>query len=126
MKKVLLSFFAIALSFGAFAQDSAMHNKNAMHNNMQHNMKSHEGIVMRNGKVMVIENGKSTPLTQDKTLSNGEVISSNGQVKMSDGTTSMLKDGDWVNMNGTISHHDAKMKEKWNKDKMKNSADSLK
>lgn len=123
MKKVLLSLFAIALSFGAFAQDSAMHN------NMQHKMKSHEGIVMRNGKVMVIENGKSTPLTQDKTLSNGEVISSNGNVKMSDGTTSMLKDGDWVSMDGTITHHDGKMKDKWNKDKMKNkmnSTDSLK
>ncbi len=122
MKKVLFSLFAIALSFGAFAQDSAMHHM--QQNKMK--MKTHEGIMMRNGKVMVMQNGTSAPLTEDKTLSNGEVVSSNGQVKMADGTTTMLKDGDWVNMNGSISHHDAKMKQKWNKDKMKNSIDSLK
>lgn len=117
MKKVLLSLLAIALSFGAFAQDSAMHKMR---------MKSHEGIVMRNGKVLMVENGKSTPLTENKTLSNGEVIAANGTVTMSDGTTTTLKDGDWVNMDGTITHHDGK---KWAKGKMKNtmnSSDSLK
>jgi hypothetical protein len=122
MKKVLFSLFAIALSFGAFAQDSSMHHM--QQNKMK--MKTHEGIMMRNGKVMVMQNGQSTPLTEDKTLSNGEVVSSNGQVKMSDGTTTMLKDGDWVNMDGIISHHDSKMKQKWDKNKMKNSSDSLK
>lgn len=122
MKKVLFSLFAIALSFGAFAQDSSMHHM--QQNKMK--MKTHEGIMMRNGKVMVMQNGQSAPLTADKTLSNGEVVSSNGQVKMADGTTTMLKDGDWINMNGTISHHDAKMKQKWDKNKMKNSSDSLK
>ena len=122
MKKVLFSLFAIALSFGAFAQDSSMHHMQQS----KMKMKTHEGIMMRNGKVMVMQNGQSAPLTADKTLSNGEVVSSNGQVKMADGTTTMLKDGDWINMNGTISHHDAKMKQKWDKNKMKNSSDSLK
>lgn len=124
MKKVLFSLFAIALSFGAFAQDSSMHHM--QQNKMKMKMKTHEGIMMRNGKVMVMQNGQSAPLTADKTLSNGEVVSSNGQVKMANGTTTMLKDGDWINMNGTISHHDAKMKQKWDKNKMKNSSDSLK
>lgn len=124
MKKVLFSLFAIALSFGAFAQDSSMHHM--QQDKMKMKMKTHEGIMMRNGKVMVMQNGQSAPLTADKTLSNGEVVSSNGQVKMANGTTTMLKDGDWINMNGTISHHDAKMKQKWDKNKMKNSSDSLK
>lgn len=116
MKKVLLLMFAITLSFGVFAQDSAMHK---MDNMQHHDMKSHDGIMMKNGKVMVMENGQSTVLTQDKTLSNGTVISANGNVKMSDGTTKMLKDGDWVGMDGKMGSM------KWkNKDKM--SSDSLK
>ncbi len=120
MKALLLSVFAIALSFGAFAQDSSM---NQMHQNKM-NMKGHEGIMMKNGQVMVIDNGKSTALTQDKTLSNGTVVSVNGTVKSSDGTITTLKDGDWVNTDGTIAHRDWK-----NKSKMKsnmNSSDSLK
>ena len=114
MKKVLLSIFAITLSLGVFAQDSSM---NHMNNMEHHKMKSHDGIMMKNGKVMVMENGKTSELTQDRTLSNGTVVSSNGTVKMADGTTKTLTNGDYVNMNGTMGN--MKWKGKTNSDNTK-------
>ncbi|HEV2830388.1 MAG TPA: DUF6799 domain-containing protein [Hanamia sp.] len=100
MKKLLLSAFAIALSSGVFAQDTQSQNK----------WKDHEGIFMKNGKMMVIRNGQKTQLLQDTTFSNGTTIMVDGTVKSSDGTTTMLKDGQFVNSDGTISN------KKWKKD----------
>ena len=93
MKELLLSVFAIGLSLGVFAQDTQSQNK----------WKDHEGIFMKNGKVMVIRNGQKTQLLQDTTLSNGTTIMVDGTVKSSNGTTTMLKDGEFVNSDGTIS-----------------------
>ncbi len=39
------------------------------------------------------------------TLDNGTMIMANGSVKMKDGTTTTLKDGDYVTMDGTIGQH---------------------
>ena len=100
MKKLLLSVFAIALSLGVFAQDTQSQNK----------WKDHEGIFMKNGKMIVIRNGQKTQLLQDTTFSNGTTIMVDGTVKSSDGTTTMLKDGQFVNSDGTISN------KKWKKD----------
>lgn len=100
MKKMLLSVFAIALSLGVFAQETQPQKK----------WKDHEGIMMKDGKVMVMKNGEKTALLQDTTLSNGTTITVDGTVKSSDGTTTMLKDGDYVNSDGTISS------KKWKKD----------
>ena len=112
MKKVFLSFFAISLCFGAFAQDSTANEHQiipqsrtnlTMKNDEAMAVKTNESIMMKNGKVTVIENGRSTELTQNKTLTNGTIISVDGSVKATNGTTTVLKDGDWVNQDGTIS-----------------------
>ena len=108
MKKLLLLIFAVPLSLGVFAQDTTTR----MDNMQQQKMKSHDGIMMKNGKMMVMENGQTSPLTEDRTLSNGTVVMSNGTVKMSDGTTSTLKEGEYVNMDGTMGMG------KWKKGKM--------
>ncbi|MDQ2718595.1 MAG: hypothetical protein M3Z26_02355 [Bacteroidota bacterium] len=120
MKKVLLALLAITLSFGVFAQDSA----SSMSHSQNRNSRRHDGIMMRNGKLMVWENGQGSQLTQDRTLSNGTIISSNGTVKMSDGTTKTLKDGDYIGMDGTMGtmgngNGKWKSKEKMDEGKMK-------
>ncbi len=126
MKKVLLSLLAITLSFGVFAQDTT----SGMNYMQQHNMKPHEGIWMKNGKLMVWENGQATQLTQDRTLSNGTLVMTDGTVKKSDGTTQTLREGDFISMDGTISNGGKwKMKDKNGREKMKsnmNSTDTLK
>ena len=94
MKKVLVSLFAITLTLGVFAQDSTT-NKMAPKQN-------HEGVIMKDGKLLMMKNGQTTQLTTDLTLDNGTIVTANGTVKMKDGTTSALKEGDYVGMDGTI------------------------
>ena len=126
MKKVLVAFFALALTSGVFAQDST----NGM-NNMapKHNMQNHDGVMMKEGKMMVMKNGQTMALTQDMILANGTTIMANGTVKMKDGTTTTLKEGDYVKMDGTMGNMMKMKKDNMSKDnsmpdKMK--TDSLK
>ena len=106
MKKVLISLFAITLTLGVFAQDSTMAPK--------HNMQHHEGVIMKNGKLLMMKNGQTTQLTSDLTLDNGTVVMADGSVKTKDGIITTLKEGDYVGMDGTIGN----TKTKWPKNKM--------
>ena len=99
MKKVFVSIFAMTLALGVFAQDSTNDaNKMAPKPGMQ----KHEGVIMRDGKLQMMKNGQTTPLTTDLTLDNGTVVMANGTVKTKDGTTTTLKEGDYVGMDGTM------------------------
>ena len=111
MKKALVTLFAITLSLGVFAQDST----NKM-NNMapKHDMQSHEGVIMKDGKLFVMKNGQTTQLSKDMTLDNGTIIMASGTVKAKDGTTTILKEGDYVKWDGTIGN----IKTKWPQDHM--------
>lgn len=110
MKKVLVSLFAITLALGVFAQDSTS-GMNTMA--QKPNMQKHEGIIMRDGKLLMMKNGQTTQLTTDMTLDNGTVVMANGTVKTKEGTTTTLKEGDYVAMDGTIGNI-----AKWRKDHM--------
>ncbi|MEP6952411.1 MAG: DUF6799 domain-containing protein [Ginsengibacter sp.] len=118
MKKVWISLFAITLSLGVFAQDSTNQTPATA---PQQSVKSHEGVIMKDGKLLMMKNGQTTQLTTDLTLDNGAVVMSNGTLKSKDGTTTTLKEGDYVAMDGTTGN----IKNRWQqKDKMK--SDSLK
>jgi hypothetical protein len=110
MKKVLVSVFAIIFSLAVFAQDST----NSMSKTTPHRMQNHDGVLMRNGKLMVMKSGQTSMLTQDLTLSNGTVVMANGTVKKQDGTTVILQDGDYVGMDGTMGN----MKNRMHQNKM--------
>ncbi len=96
MKKAFISLFAITLTLGVFAQDSTMNKMTP-----KHNMQNHEGIIMKNGKLLMMKNGQTTQLTSDLTLDNGTVVMANGTVKAKDGSTTTLKEGDYISMDGT-------------------------
>jgi hypothetical protein len=118
MKKVWVSLFAITLSLGVFAQNSTNQTNTTT---PQQNVKSHDGVIMKDGKLLMMKNGQTTQLTTDLTLDNGTVVKSDGTVQAKDGTTTTLKEGDYVAMDGTTGN----IKNNWQqKDKMK--SDSLK
>jgi uncharacterized protein with beta-barrel porin domain len=98
MKKVLVTLIVMTLALGVFAQDST----NAM-NKMapKQNMQKHEGVMMKDGKLLMMKNGQTTQLTTDLTLDNGAVVMTNGTLKAKDGKTTVLKEGDYVSMDGT-------------------------
>jgi hypothetical protein len=92
----ILAVAILSLSFvstGFTADDKAM-------------MKDH--IMMKDGKVMMIKEGKSMPLDKELTLGNGAKVTADGAVTMKDGTKTMMKEGDMLSMDGEMVKHDAK------------------
>jgi hypothetical protein len=49
---------------------------------------------MRDGKVMIMRNGETTPMEEEVTMADGTKIMPNGQVLMNDGTARMMQEGE--------------------------------
>lgn len=125
MKKLVLVFATIAITAGAYAQSDSMARKmnpsdtastyggmnqsRDLHNNrsqtIQNNRvdKSHpDGVMIQNGKVLLVKNGQKTILDRDLTLSNGTKIMSDGTWFKKDGTKVTLKEGQHIDMAGNL------------------------
>lgn len=59
-------------------------------------------VMMENGKMIQMKDGKMMDMTTNVTLSDGSTVMSNGTLKKKDGTTTTLKNGDCVMMNGSM------------------------
>ena len=97
MKK-LIGLFLIAgmVSTAAMAQDNTA-------TSAQHSKQEGKSYVkMIDGKVMVVKDGNISALDKDLVLPNGTTVSTTGTIKLADGTTTQLKDGDKVNMEGKV------------------------
>ena len=103
MKKMIFAFGLMIIGSGVFAQTSKK-------------MKS--CYVMENGKVMSLKNGKEMTMGKSMMLSNGATVMTDGTVKMKDGTTTMLKEGQYVDMNGKMGMISDMKMEKMKKDSM--------
>lgn len=61
-----------------------------------------DGLSMQNGRVVLTELGNTNPITADKKLLSGVIISPKGIVTATDGTTTQLNEGDVVSLTGRI------------------------
>ena len=61
-----------------------------------------DGLMMKQGRVIVTELGIVMPLTAPKKLVNGTTVSPTGLVTASDGTTTQMTEGDMVSLTGRI------------------------
>ena len=97
MKKLIgLLLIAGICSTAAIAQDHTT-------TGAQHDKKEGKSYVkMIDGKVMVVKDGNISALDKDLILPNGTTVSTTGTIKLADGTTTQLKDGDKVNMDGKV------------------------
>ncbi|GAB2857943.1 DUF6799 domain-containing protein [Hymenobacter ruber] len=66
-----------------------------------------DGISMQKGRVVLTELGISNPLTADKKLINGTVITPAGVVTATDGTTTQITEGDYVSLTGRVTSRKA-------------------
>jgi uncharacterized protein YdeI (BOF family) len=105
MKKLLLVAIACMVSLGVFAQDSTG-KMSKMHGKMK------DCVMMKDGKMMAVKDGKWMDMDQDMTMENGTVVTTTGEVKMKDGTSKTLENGQCVYMNGDIGMMKDKMKMK--------------
>jgi hypothetical protein len=62
--------------------------------------KESRGVLMQNGKVMIVRNGKKTIIKSYPNLSLGTKVMSNGTIIKQDGTKTMMQEGEFVNMMG--------------------------
>lgn len=61
-----------------------------------------DGILLKDGKVLVTQMGRTTPLTQEMSLTNGTKISPNGTIVTSAGVSTQLQEGDLMSLSGRI------------------------
>ena len=52
----------------------------------------HEGVMMKDGKMCCMKDGKTMPMEEDMKATNGTVVTKDGHVTMKDGKTMMLKE----------------------------------
>jgi hypothetical protein len=58
------------------------------------------GVMMRDGKMMVRKDGKTMEMDSDMTMPNGEKVMRDGRVMTKDGKSRMMKNGDAMDMKG--------------------------
>jgi hypothetical protein len=59
-------------------------------------------IMMKDGKLTEVINGKKDPVNQDITLANGTTIHPNGNIDDKDGNKKQLNEGEYMTMDGRI------------------------
>ena len=73
--------------------------------------KSKDRVYMKNNVLMVSKNGVSSKVAKSITLKDGTVVSANGTVKMPDGTTMKLKNGESISLGQKSSKSSSTKKE---------------
>ncbi|WP_165963687.1 DUF6799 domain-containing protein [Hymenobacter radiodurans] len=61
-----------------------------------------DGVMMKEGKVLVTQMGRTTPLTQEMSLINGTKITPTGTITTPAGVSTQLTEGDIVSLSGRI------------------------
>jgi len=99
MKKVLLLMLLSATAVGASAQnDKGQLNTQKEQDSSKD--KHPDGFMLKDGKMVVVKNGKIAPMEQEYTLSNGTRILQNGNYIKNDGTELHFREGDHMDMMG--------------------------
>ena len=87
------------LSYSAKAQANNKQ-QDSVQNKMQHPKTDH--VVMQNGKMMAMKEGKLMPMEKDMTLKNGTKCMTDGTYITKDGKKSKMKEGEMMDMNGKM------------------------
>ena len=97
MKKLMILFAAATIGLTAAAQHEGHSPKTTEQANH-----TKEHLMKMDGKMMHIKDGKTMELTQEMKLTNGATIAKDGTMKMKNGKTRKLKDGEMIYMDGKM------------------------
>jgi hypothetical protein len=101
MKKLIsLCWCVIVIGVTGFAQSDSSGGK-MMDKKMDMDKKMGNCLIMKDGKVEVMNSGMSMMLMHDTTI-HGTMVMMDGNVKMKDGTMHMLKEGEYVTPKGKV------------------------
>ena len=99
MKKLMTLIVVALFTTATFAQDSKMEKKAEMKAPMK---MSHQCYMMKDGALLHCMGDNSEPQKATVTLKNGTTISPKGEVKMKDGKSMMLENGQCMSMMGSV------------------------
>ena len=99
MKTLILSSVLTIISFGIFAQSDTTLQKS---NYTLKNIGQDGYITMKDGKTMILKNGKMTEMTSETILTDGTRVTTTGKIIRTDGTTYMLKEGEKISLSGEL------------------------
>jgi hypothetical protein len=121
--KQTLAFIALSfITYGAIAQDSTGKRQDSgmskSSTTTRKSMPMKDGLLMKDGKMMQTKQGKQTSLDKEMTLQNGTVITTDGIIRMKDGSTKTLQEGQSIDMNGKLSTLPGKPKKTTNKNNL--------
>lgn len=95
MKKIILTFAAMLLSFGIFAQTETT-------NKAAKQQRNPNGFMIRDGRVMQVKDGNLMLIEKDITLSNGNVIMADGNYMIKGKSKAKLNEGEHLDVNGNL------------------------
>ena len=111
MKNALKLLPALLLSGACtLAQAQTAPATKPMRGKMHHGQMAMNGCTMKDGKMMLMQGGKTMPMTKDMTMSDGTVCTADGTCKMKDGTTTTMKNDQCMMMDGKMTTMDAMKK----------------
>ncbi len=61
-----------------------------------------DGLVMQGGQIKIVRRGNLYPMESPITLKNGSIVMPDGIIKMTNGNTPILKEEDFIDMDGNI------------------------
>jgi hypothetical protein len=111
MKKLILAFTAILFSLNVFATSDSTKVMKTHKTVVTHkrtttsysSRKAHpDGVMLVDGKVMMIKDGKMTKLESDTYLNNGTKVTPEGMCTDKTGTSMMMKEGEHLDMEGNM------------------------
>ena len=85
----MIALIACIVSTGVFAQEK-----------MDKMATKKDVVMMKDGKMMMIKEGKTMTMDKDVVLKNGTTVMVDGSIKMKDGKMEKMKNGDAMDMDG--------------------------
>jgi len=123
MKRLVLVFL-VTVSLGAYARNvsdsGSMKSEAGMNNAILVVPATPDGFILKDGKMMMVNNGKWSPMVRDITLPNGTVVMSTGYYMKKDGPKTELKEGEHIDMDGNLTKMDESTIPKTSPDKSMN------
>ena len=110
MKKLVL-FFLVAVSLGAYARNISVTGKTEsdvdMKNSILAVLATPDGFFFKDGKMMMVNDGKFSMMVRNVTLPEGTVVMSTGYYMKKGGAKTELKEGEFIDMEGNLTKMDA-------------------
>ncbi|MEQ1588565.1 MAG: DUF6799 domain-containing protein [Cyclobacteriaceae bacterium] len=112
MKKVIFVLSALAFSVAAFAQSDTVVYKTQpiLIDSVQQDMSKVDGIMMTDGKMIIIKDSVSSPMQKQMIMSDGTKVNMDGMCFKMNGEKMKMREGDHINMRGILHPREPRVK----------------